>query len=199
MTIQELEARLKTLEDMEEINKLQRAYGYYLEHWEGQQIVDLFSNSPNVSVEANRNGVYVGQEGIKYFFLTDKLSPEFLHEMMQLSGIVDVDPGGKTAKGRWYGFGPQAMPIEGVFRALWVLGVYENEYVKEDGKWKFKKIQYSIIFCTPYEDGWVKTPTMPPPQFRCKEGPKPGPSSCYKPYPSGYVLPYHYKNPVSGK
>ena len=146
MTLQELEARLKTLEDMEEINKLQRAYGYYLEHWEGQQIVDLFSNSPNVSVEANCNGVYVGQEGIKYFFLTDKLSPEFLHEMMQLSGIVDVDPDGKTVNGRWYGFGPQAMPIEGIFRALWVLGVYENEYVKEDGKWKFLKIHFSMVF-----------------------------------------------------
>ena len=76
MTLQELEVRLRTLEDIEEINKLQRAYGYYLEHWEGQHIVELFSNSNNVSVEANRKGVYLGQEGIKYFFLTDKVSPE---------------------------------------------------------------------------------------------------------------------------
>jgi hypothetical protein len=127
---------------------------------------------------------------------------------MQLSGIVDVEPGGKTAKGRWYGFGPQAKSMvgmvegaaEGVVRALWVFGVYENEYVKEDGKWKFKKIFYSPIFDTPYEDGWVKTPEAPLP-YRRRDGPEPKPSTStgYKPYPSGYVFPYHYKNPVSGK
>ena len=57
--------------------------------------------------------MYVGQEGIKQFFLRGKKPPEFLHGLMQLSGIVDVDPGGKTAKGRWYGFGPHAIPSRG--------------------------------------------------------------------------------------
>ena len=33
MTLKELEARLKNLEDVEAINRLQRAYGYYLVHW----------------------------------------------------------------------------------------------------------------------------------------------------------------------
>ena len=51
MTLKELEAKVQTLEDIEAINKLQRAYGYYLEHWDGQQLLDLFSNSPSVSVE----------------------------------------------------------------------------------------------------------------------------------------------------
>jgi len=35
---------------------------------------------------------------------------------------------------------------------------WENEYVKEDGKWKIKKILFNRIFTTPFEDGWVKTP-----------------------------------------
>jgi hypothetical protein len=41
-----IEARLKTLEDADEINKLQRAYGYYLEHWERKE-------SNNSSLQAN--------------------------------------------------------------------------------------------------------------------------------------------------
>ena len=39
-------------------------------------------------------------------------------------------------------------------------GVYENEYIKENGKWKIKKLHYSRIFMSPYEDGWVKTPVI---------------------------------------
>ena len=110
---------------------------------------------------------------------------------MQLSGIVDVDLDGKTAKGRWFGFGPLAIPGEDEkVKAIWGFGIYENEYVKEKGRWKIKKLHYDYIMTTPYEDGWVKTPTM-----RIW-----GDLNSYdKPYPSGFILPYHYKNPGSGK
>jgi hypothetical protein len=116
---------------------------------------------------------------------------------MQLSGIVDVDPDGKTAKGRWYGFGPHAIPVDGI-RATWSFGVYENEYIKENGKWKIKKLHYNAIFSTLYEDGWVKTPLLPA-SFHPQEEPKPGPSTFIRPYPYGYGFPFHYKNPVSGE
>jgi len=36
-----MQARLTRLEDIEAIKKLQRAYGYYLEHWQEDQIIDL--------------------------------------------------------------------------------------------------------------------------------------------------------------
>jgi hypothetical protein len=46
-------------------------------------------------------------------------SPEFLHQVMQLSGVVTVDPDGKTAHERWYGFGAVAIPLcDGVMRSL---------------------------------------------------------------------------------
>ena len=41
-----------------------------------------------------------------------KAPPEFLHILMPLAGIVDVDPDGKNAKGRWYGYFLGAMPRE---------------------------------------------------------------------------------------
>ena len=195
MTLEELEARLKNLEDVEAINRLQRAYGYYLVHWEGQQLADLFSDAPDVTLGAGDGGVvFSGQEDVKKFFKRVGDPPELLHGLMQLSGIVDVDPGGKTAKGRWFGFGPLAIPRDGVVKAIWGFGLYENEYVKENGRWKIKKLHYDNIMTTPYEDGWVKTPTTP------VFGPdNPKPNSFDKPYPSGFILPYHYKNPGSGK
>ena len=46
MTVEELEGKVKvleekvrTLEDIEEIKKLQRAYGFYLEHWMAEDII----------------------------------------------------------------------------------------------------------------------------------------------------------------
>ena len=197
--LEKLEARIKNLEDIEEIKKLQRAYSYYLEHYEGQQVVELFSDRPDVSVDIGK-GVYKGQAGIKQFFLLGKMPPEFLHVLMPISGIVDVDTDGKTAKGRWYGFGCYAFPSGGKIQALLASGIWENEYVKEGGKWKLKKIYFSRTFTTPYEDGWVKTPmTKIPFDFRPKDEPKPDPSPFNKPYPSGAIFPYHYKNPVSAK
>ena len=69
MTLEELEARVQNLEDVEAIKKLQIAYSHYLEHWEEEQLIGLFSNSPDVSVSAGTGDiVYKGPEGITKFY-----------------------------------------------------------------------------------------------------------------------------------
>jgi hypothetical protein len=202
MKLEELEQRLKkleesvrTLQDIEEIKKLQRIYGYYLEHWQWEEIIDLFSENTE-SVEVGDLGVFLGKEGVEKCFRRENVPPEFLHVMMQLSGVVDVDPGGKTAKGRWYGFGLEALPLADVVRPVLSSGIYENEYVKEAGKWRFKKLHWFRIFLSPFEEGWVKTPVLDIRQHRPKAD---RPPTANKPYPSGYVFPYHYKHPITGK
>ena len=66
MTLEELEKRLQNLEDTEAIKKLQIAYSHYLEHWEEDQLIGLFSNSPDVSVSAGSGTViHKGPEGIR--------------------------------------------------------------------------------------------------------------------------------------
>ena len=111
MNLNELEAKFMNLEkeitrlkDVEEIKKLQRIYGYYLDNQMGDEIVDLFSDDTE-SVETN--GVYLGKEGAKRLFKNryQLACPQGwlgLHMIQQ--GVVDVDPGGKTAKGRWQVF-----------------------------------------------------------------------------------------------
>jgi len=207
MTLQELEAKLNSLEgeirqlkDIEEIKNLQKIYGFYLERWQYDDITDLFSDDPETSVEISNEGVYVGKKSIREFFssLAKNPPPEFLHVMMQINGVVHIDAGGKMAKGRWYGFGCLALPIQGVTIALFSNGVYEDEYIKENGKWKFKKLHWNRIFLTPYEDGWVKTPVLGG-QLSEKEKKSERPTTVYKPYPSGYVAPFHFKHPITGK
>jgi hypothetical protein len=215
MSVQELEAKiriledqlksqgkmLRTLQDIEEIKKLQRAYGYYIEHWMAQEIIDLFSGGPDVSLTLAA-GVYRGKEGvIGYFERLKNTNPDFLHQVMQLSGIVDVDPDGAAAKGRWYGYGAVALPMDKGVIQRFVSGIYECEYVKEDGTWKIKKLRFDQTYNATPARGWVK------PERVAEVGPEESlpvlqadiPRTFSPRYPSGYISPFHYKHPVTGK
>ena len=204
--VEKLETELQDTKDIEAIKKLQKAYCFYLEHWEEEQILGLWSHSPDVTAEINDSGQYKGWEKVKRYYHfpyhysayagLEKAPPEYLHIGMPIAGIVDLDPDGNTAKGRWYGFFLVAQPRGGKFGAFIGCGIWENEFIKEDGIWKLKKVFWNDIFSSPYEDGWVKTPVLenlPP-----KDRPAPGPNTHYLTYPSGYIFPYHYKNPVTG-
>lgn len=216
--VQELEARIKALEnevqrlkDIEDIKKLQRAYGYYLEHWMAEDIIDCFADGPDTSVRVAA-GHYVGKESIRDFFhhgrkgieMKWQENGEFLHQVMQLSGVVNVAPNGTQAWGRWYGFGANAFPVEGgKVNPGWMNGVYENEYVKQDGKWKIKSIHWCMTFHTPYTVGWVDAEKrddkrMDRPYER-KSDLRPDGRPEETLYPSGFICPFHFANPVSGR
>ena len=211
MKATELEARVKALEarqlateDIEAIKKLQQAYGFYLEHWQEEEIVELFSHDLEVSLEINDTGLFKGWEAIKQSFnFADhytsyglkKAPGEFIHILMPLAGIIDLDPSGKNAKGRWYGFFLGAMPRPVKTEALIGCGIWENEYIKENGIWKFKKLFWNDIFCSPLNEGWVKNPFLGHDMKTVASSP----DYHFQHYPSGYILPYHYKNPVTGK
>ena len=204
-TLEDLEARMTRLEDIKQIEKLQRIYGYYRDYGDWQKVVDLFSDDAE-SVEVADHGVYLGKQGVKRFYL-ELLGGEpprvgMLSINMQIQGVITVDPNGKTAKGRWYGFMIEARPIaslhEGELRQTWGHGIYENEYVKEDGKWKIKKLHFYLNFRTPYEDGWLKTPVVGQ-NGPDKEVPPDLRPTAYHPYPSGFHVPCHWKHPITGK
>jgi SnoaL-like domain len=197
-----LEGRLRVLEDIEEIKKLQRIYGYYLDNKLWDEVVDLFSDHTE-SISIGNRGLYLEKKGVDTFFKKvfgggkSGRQPRELHNHMQLQGVVNVDPGGKTAKGRWRALIQMTYQFPDGMQAGWGEGVYENEYVKENGKWKFKKMLWHRTFATPYQDGWAKTATggmgpdaeFPPDGLLADDGP----------YPSNYVVPYHYKHPITGK
>src|SRR5512136_3007322 len=104
--ISELEAKVTRVDDIEQIQKLQRMYGYYLDNGMMQEVVDLFSDNAESCEIANR-GVFLGKAGVKRFFLQaqGQTSPAWhMGRHMQLQGVVNVSPDGTTAKGRWHVF-----------------------------------------------------------------------------------------------
>jgi hypothetical protein len=208
MNVKELEARVKVLEyqvrtlnDIEEIKTLQKAYGYYLEHWMSQEIIDLFSDDPDVSLTLAQ-GTYFGKKRIaEYFNRMKDPNPEFLHQVMQLSGIVNVDREGTTAKGRWYGFGAVASPSDKGVKQYFMSGIYGCEYVKQNGVWNIKRLRFDAAYTATPAGGWVAPERLVPTDtLAALTGPQADVPRTFSPrYPSGYVFPFHYKHPVTGK
>jgi hypothetical protein len=199
MSLSELEAKIKNLElqirnlqDIRDIEKLQRAYGFYLERWLHQEIIDLFSDSPEVTFSAT-TGEFKGKERIKQYFeyMLPKVTSEFSHHLMQLSGVIDVDADGKTAKGRWFGFGLPAVPV-GKSSPIhgFLSGIYEMDYTKENEIWKILTLRWKIIAHLSPKEGWLST-----------EVPSKGLEADIPPisHPIEYRLPIHFKNPVTGR
>lgn len=196
------EKELTILKDIEAIKKLQKAYGYYVEHMMYQEIVDCFSDSPDVLLDW-LEGKYRGKEGVRKYFEFMKVSPpDFRHQVMQIAGIVDIDPDGKTASGRWYAFGGIFIPGEEGPRRSFVSGIYENRYIKEDGVWKMLSIKWTIPYAVRIADGWAMPEDVNRPylagEFR---GPKPDIDIDREDmrYLSGAIFPFHYRHPVTGK
>jgi hypothetical protein len=191
-----LERTVARLEDQDEVENLQRIFGFYFDEALWSEAADLFAEG--ATVELGGRGVYVGRERIRAFFRT--LGDEGprdgrLYDHMQLQPVVHVAPDGRTAKGRWRLFSQVAE--HGAY-ARWGAGVYENEYVEEDGVWKIASLRLYETMTTPYEHGWavLAVPAAGPSETLPPDRP---PTVDYAPYPAAFTPPFHYDNPVTGR
>ena len=171
-TLEELQARIQRLEDIKQIEHLQKIYGYYSDYGEWQKIVDLFADN-DASVEEADRGVYKGKEGISRYYL-------------DLLGN-----GGKPQRAGWL----WTFPFGGTLGQYWLHGYYENEFVKENGRWLFKKLFWNTTFYTRFETGWIVQPIV---GFLPMPNPD-NPPTAFHPYPSGYRFPYSFPHPVTGQ
>ena len=64
LTLEGIQARVQRLEDIKQVEQLQRIYGYYRDSGEWEKVVDLFSDNAR-SVEVADHGVYKGKAGIR--------------------------------------------------------------------------------------------------------------------------------------
>lgn len=207
-TLESIQARVQRLEDIKQIDRIQKVYGYYRDTGQWERVVELFSDHAE-SVEIADHGVYRGKSGVRRFFIdliqARRERQPLLGEMsigMHLQGIITLASTDDTAKGRWYTLMMESIPItarrDGPLRQVWGHGIYENEFIKEDGVWKFSKLHFFLNFRTPFEDGWLKTAVIG------HHGPDPDvppdtPPTCYHPYPSGYQLKPHFTAQTTSK
>jgi len=198
--IADLKARKTRIEDIKAIEKLQRAYGYYVDYGLWDQVVDLFAD--DATIEFGLDGVYKGKDRIKEYFytLTDGqpgLKHGQLNQNMLIMPVVTVADDGQTAKARWTDI---IMAGELGKWANWGLGPFENEYVKEDGVWKISKLHWYEILMVPYDKGWAKSPSVTGAKYISdKLPPDAPPTENYEPWPATYLPAFSFKNPVTGE
>jgi hypothetical protein len=214
--LKDLAYRAAILNDIHQIRELQHKYGYYLDKCLFEEVVNLFSENGEMRAMGN---VFKGKAGLRRVFVGfigglytgGRNGPVdgLLSDHMQLQDIVDVEPDRMTAKARFRYFMPGGVHesralIPGMPQQWWEAGLYENEYVREDGIWKFLKLCLHTSYRADYQTGWRYATPM-----RFSGVPKLFPEDPLGPdevvedstpaWPEAGVMPFHYSHPVTGK
>ena len=197
-TLTALESRVGLLEDVTQLERMNSIYGYYLAHLQWDDLTGIFS--PTGSIEIAMRGVYIGSASVRrnlnlYGQSTDDQFG-LQHNHMQFQPVIDVAPDGQSAKMR-----SRALSIMGQWErySQWMGGVYENDYVKENGVWKIKRDQVFNTYFVPYTVGWKDSQPRPPPGITATNPPDAPPTHPFEMYPSAFLPPFHYVHPVTGR
>jgi hypothetical protein len=150
--------RLETMADRAEairaVKHLQYAYGHYAEFGLWDDLADLFAEKGVGHYSPGK----LGKDEIRKYFMKEVgdgnpgLPEGVLHSLIMLQPVVTLAPDGKTARGRW-----RLFSMLGTYgkNADWKGGVYENEYVLENGVWKIRDLRFYEQYSGPYEQaGW---------------------------------------------
>jgi SnoaL-like domain len=214
--IAELEQRLGKVEDLLAIRNLQHAYGYYLDKCLYDEVVDLFAEDGEVIFIG---GVYKGKKGaarlyagrFRNNFAGGKNGPTFgrLLDHPIFQDVITVAGDRATAKARFRvlmqaGTHELAATPQTPVRQWFEGGLYENDYVREDGVWKIKKLFYRAFWHGSIEHGWAYTPPdyVPNASVTYPEDPY-GPDELLpdapRLWPDTTTFPFHYRHPVTGQ
>ena len=192
----DLAARAQRLGDEIEVTNLQHAYGYYVDRKMWDDVADLFA--ADGTMEIGLQGVYIGRASIRRGLNASGpagLAEGEINDHVELQTIVTVLPDGRTARARGTDIG---MTGTTGGRALWSQSIYENEFVKQDGVWKFKSIHVYPRFIVDAEKGWAKD-AQPAPGPSREFPPDRPPTETYEIYPRFHIAPLHFDHPVTGR
>ena len=157
--LQELERRLERVEAIKAIERLQSIYGYYQDRFLFDEPPTLFTKDrPSAHYD---DGVWEGTAGIDrlwrgYFRKTlargtkGPIAGE-LFDQPQMQGVITVAEDGRTATATFRTLGRRVVYGK---HEEWIAGLYRNDYVNEDGVWKFKTLRYCTLWSAPYTQGW---------------------------------------------
>jgi hypothetical protein len=180
---------------------LASAYGYYIDEFAWDETADIFSKDG--WKELSYVGTYVGRERIRQSLklrYPNPKSPNFLTVHQVVQPVIHVSADSRTAKIRARLF-QLGSPAGG--EGSWISGIYENTSVDEGGTWKLSGMDLDYVWTAPSRGGWVRVTTPPdaPQVPMAKEFPPDRPlrRPVAAPFPKVQAVPFHYKNPVSGR
>ncbi|MDY6984719.1 MAG: nuclear transport factor 2 family protein, partial [Pseudomonadota bacterium] len=192
-----LDTRVARLQDADAVERLHTIYGYYLQRNQWDDLTGIFT--PDGTIEIAMRGVYRGAASIRrnldLYGVQDEL-PGTLHNHMQYQPVIHIAPDGQSALMR-----SRAFSMMGEFGGVgrWMGGTYENIFEKRDGVWMLHKDQQINTYFAVYDTGWKDLAPRPPPGITDANPPDEPPTLPFEMYPSAFLPPYHYANPVTGR
>jgi ketosteroid isomerase-like protein len=135
MSLEELERRVRAMEDLEAIKRMHRQYMNHLDNLEFGAAAAMFAEDATAQVRTF--GVKHGKKEIEEVYmgiLAHRKERFDAHLVSQ--PIVTLD--GDWAKGEWIVYMFFSKPT-----LQWVQGRHECEYVKVDGQWKFSYLKFT--------------------------------------------------------
>ena len=192
-TLDQLDARITRLEDLNAIERLQRAYGYFVDKGQWTQLSLLFAD--DATLEIGGKGIFLGRDRVLEYMQTafgpDGANPGVLANHMQFQTVVNVSPDGQTGWLRGRAF---VMSNGG-----WGLPLYEDQFEKgADGMWRIKRLTGPFTMYTNWQ-GWGENALNNTWPDKFNPPPDLPPSTVYLTYPAYYIAPFHYPNPVTGE
>ncbi|WP_435361838.1 nuclear transport factor 2 family protein [Haloarchaeobius sp. DFWS5] len=143
-----LSARVARLEARGALKELKAAYCYSIDARDWDRLRSLFTS--DAVLDFGGLGTYEGDDGL------DRFVREFVEANLDGSAhmvhnpVLDVD--GDTATGRWYVESPVTY-ADG--SGGWRQGVYDDEYRRVDGEWRFASVQMRFLYTADFgPDGW---------------------------------------------
>ena len=129
----------------------------------------------------------------------------------QMQDVISVSADRKTAKARFRGLLAGASHVgrdykpENVPAQFWEAGIYENEYVREEGVWKIQRLDYMVQWQADWDKGPALTEAHLAPAGICYPENPLGPdvllpeSEVRPVWPRRRDVPMHFAHPVLGR
>jgi hypothetical protein len=188
----DLAVRAQRLSDEIEVTNLQHQYGYLSDRRMWNEVAKLFASDG--TMEIGLQGVYVGTRSIRRG-LNASAAEGAVNDHILLQTIVSVMPDGRSARARGSDVG---MTIGPGGKPLLSQSIHENEFVKQNGVWKFKTMHVYPRFIVDAEQGWGKD-AQPASGPSKKFPPDKPPTEKYEIYPRFHIAPFHFVHPVTGR
>lgn len=136
MSLEELELRIKAIEDLEAIKKLHQKYMDRMDTLQYDDILKLFTE--DATVEVRDSGIKSGKKDISEIYQAIAKIKGKIRDNAHLVVHPDITVNGDTASGTWLVYMLFCDPPR-----HWVQGRNECEYRREGDRWKISKLKFT--------------------------------------------------------
>jgi hypothetical protein len=188
-------AKIERMNAEDAVERLQNAYGYYVDQKMWLDVTDLFTSDGTLEIAGV--GRWTGEQSIRRSFgsrASTGLNFGEVNEHHQLLPIVTVAPGGREAWGRFFQLGLLGQNEVG---GWWTHAIIEGHYVQgPDDLWRIRELRIFPTLRTDYYQGWALSQIPEPPPAKGYEPDAPSPVAL--PAGQAWIPAFSILHPVTG-